>query len=592
MSMYENNALFFFLICVVSLVKSVENAECSTNFLNGTETQQIELNSGCTIFIYESITVSDKSISRIVLKNSPLKENFNGTSATVTIEEYREKEKNYVLINNSWIMNSNETFKRSHFSENLKMRITFSTSEIWSNSNVTLCYEEITFEQFVNHSSYVEGNVISPWVKFDDDWNYRPNSKYTFYIDKNISQSTSNIRITLNELDADIAMGEYLLIGAGLHPLEGPPWLSITKADEKKKYEVYDESAYIVFVTKATSRNFRGFNISWDYGDTTIEKPEIDEKKDVKESAPICIYNITAANEEFANNTPGDYFKDFRENFAKVATDVSENSDDVISASSVSVFRISGVFKDDKSNEALYAMVKITKDSTQGEAAFKRKKLEEIITIYSKKVLEKEIVDKFEFRKCEAPYVPESWFYFGVILIIPVVCFALILWIWKQNPIAEHYEKKRKLKRASFTRRSQHEETLNPRFYDVDNCDFAVQSATENHYITVPKVQLTNEQGRRMTLNLSDTLLCGDNASDDELFNKMFTHKRRSDILELQRMQRTNRLFLTNEGEDNAAFEMDQERNAETERRQHDDRTDHTYESLRSSASLYENTRL
>lgn len=49
----------------------------------------------------------------------------------------------------------------------------------------------------------------------------------------------------------------------GTSPFDGPPPLFISNQLQEKKYKIFNENAYIVFVTSATTSNHTGFKITW-----------------------------------------------------------------------------------------------------------------------------------------------------------------------------------------------------------------------------------------------------------------------------------------------------------------------------------------
>ncbi|GFY56951.1 uncharacterized protein TNIN_445251, partial [Trichonephila inaurata madagascariensis] len=130
-------------------------------------------------------------------------------------------------------------------------------------NNLTFYYKEIEFKDYVIRSSE-EAGEITPWVP-EEGRKYRPNCVSVFHITKSKDMNASSIHLLLNKLDIDEGVGEYLLIGAGSNPFQGPPPLFISSPQHNKEFKINDENAYIVFVAASTRTQYEGFNITWRY---------------------------------------------------------------------------------------------------------------------------------------------------------------------------------------------------------------------------------------------------------------------------------------------------------------------------------------
>lgn len=501
----------------------------------------------CDTFVYRLECLKNSSIISITstlddANNNATIEGRNNRWIEVIFEEFPDVNnytkpsitlKRWVIKPQKNLSNHNEYY----FSRTSVLIISINVHGNWPDTDLTFHYKEIIFRDYVTRSSE-EAGEITPWVA-EEGRIYRPNCVSVFQITKSRDMNASSIHLILNKLDIDEGIGEYLLIGAGSNPFEGPPPLFISSSQHNKEFKINDENAYIAFVAASTRAQYEGFNITWRYNGTKISvKEDISKHEDVAEAMPICIFNISAAMAEF--NQPKPFFE-FREKLALISSEYAKNNSKhfKINSTQVHIFRVSGVIPKDAHNEdlkegALYVMVKI-QGSKEGTAAFKWNQLEDILNYYSN--FHSEETRGFKINRCPDQSQKTRWTNVGLYAIVPVLCcLFLLIWTWKYNPLSNILMK-----------------NLNKNIVQavpIEDNDYIFDSNS----CTIPKVYVTDDQDRRKSIEESS---CEED-SDLEIFNKREFKKSFKHQTNIKESRSTRSSTLSSKKpEINMAFEED-----------------------------------
>ncbi|XP_035218332.1 uncharacterized protein LOC118191618 isoform X3 [Stegodyphus dumicola] len=372
------------------------------------------------------------------------------------------------------------------------------------------------------------------------------------------------------------------------NPFEGAPPLFISNAAKMQNYQVNNENAYVVFVSRSPRKPGRGFNIHWQRSGEKItdEKTKNDYTRgeDVLESMPICIYNISAALAEFNKSQNGDGFKEFRNIFADIATKYAkaQTLPIKISPDKVSLFRVSGIIQRDESENdlkygAVYAMLKI-QGSEKGQAAFSRQELKTIIDQYDERY-NQTWRNGYKIAKCpDRKKSYKSWLDNAIFAVVPIFCcIFLLIWISKSEVVSKYFLKKEK----SSALKPRNSQTL----VVNENDNILPRDTCEIPKVTVTPVTVT--PGRRFTLDLDQPEMNSVRRLNEEadLFtemdvNKNVRHRPNNCESQKKKLRSVESIKLSTI---NSASHLNEEG---TEEKQ--SKGEHTYDSLRSATSTWD----
>ncbi|XP_055931705.1 uncharacterized protein LOC129962042 [Argiope bruennichi] len=513
--------LFIFTIVESSPEVIEEKSNCTyIPIHNGTQTGSFSINfeQNCDIYTYQIKYLNESSIIKIKSVFTDFNNLTNSKSGDQRVIQVLLKEfttltdgtKSLIVVNqwNIDLENDTSTDDTIYYSRTADLIINVEVTGNWSNCVLNFFYEEVEFKEYRNDSSDREGK-ISPWISMEGR-GYRPNSVYVFQILKSEVMNVSSIHLIVNKLQIDEGMGEYLLVGAGKEVFQGPPPLFISSSQSKKKIKINDENAYIVFVAASTRSRYSGFEIIWKHNGTRITRDEdtiIDPGIVVDEShsMPICIHNISAALNELNNSE--DSFGEFRERLASLGTEYAYNNSKnlKIDSSQVHIVRVSAVIG---KKDILYVMVKI-QHAKNGKAIFTWNQLGHILKEYSSR-FSSEVKRGYWIKHCTEETHQRKWANIIIYAIAPVLCcICLLIWNWRNTPFSRIFSKK--IKMAIIRSKK---DLMAP---EEDN-EYVSNYVTN----TVPKVRITNDEGRRYTWNNDEGALSSgaEQDSDIEVFNR------------------------------------------------------------------------
>ncbi|KFM56982.1 hypothetical protein X975_02508, partial [Stegodyphus mimosarum] len=489
-----------------------EKSYCSScSFGGGSGSFSITSEENCTVYFCTILPKAVESIIRITARiqdlNSTIsKNNFTSSEQsdakiTAVLSELTtaENSQKFYQTMDTWYFDPKDVkSEKTYLSRTHHVHIYISVDGNWNDSSLNFRYEEVEYKGFSIVRNDSEGEM-TPWVRTNVD-TYRPNSVMLLQLKSPPDTKMSSILITLNYLEIDQEVGEYLLIGSGINPFEGPPPLFVSNAANMQNYQVNEENAYIVFVSRSPRKPGRGFSIHWQRTGEKIAdkktKNDYTSGEDVLQSMPICLYNISSALAEFNKSQHGDGFKEFRNIFADIATKYAQTQTlpIKISPDKVSLFRVSGIIHGDESENDLkygvvYAMLKV-QGSEKGQAAFSRQELKTIIDQYNERY-NQTWRNGYKIAKCpDRKKTYKSWLDNAIFAVVPIFCcIFLLIWIWKSEVVSKYFLKKEKYS------------ALKPR-----NSQTLVVNQNE-HILppdirAVPKVTVTPVTGRRFTLDL------------------------------------------------------------------------------------------
>ncbi|XP_035218331.1 uncharacterized protein LOC118191618 isoform X2 [Stegodyphus dumicola] len=492
-----------------------EKSNCSScSFDGGSGSFLIASEENCTVYYctilpraVESIiriTARIQDLNSIISKNNltSLEQSDAKISAILSELATNDNSQKFYQAMDTWYFHPKDVkSEKTYLSRTHHMRIYISVDGNWNESAVNFTYEEVEYKGFSIVRNDSEGEM-TPWVRTNAN-TYRPNSVMLLQLRSPPDMKVSSILITLNYLEIDQQVGEYLLIGSGSNPFEGAPPLFISNAAKMQNYQVNNENAYVVFVSRSPRKPGRGFNIHWQRSGEKItdEKTKNDYTRgeDVLESMPICIYNISAALAEFNKSQNGDGFKEFRNIFADIATKYAkaQTLPIKISPDKVSLFRVSGIIQRDESENdlkygAVYAMLKI-QGSEKGQAAFSRQELKTIIDQYDERY-NQTWRNGYKIAKCpDRKKSYKSWLDNAIFAVVPIFCcIFLLIWISKSEVVSKYFLKKEK----SSALKPRNSQTL----VVNENDNILPRDTCEIPKVTVTPVTVT--PGRRFTLDL------------------------------------------------------------------------------------------
>ncbi|GFQ79631.1 uncharacterized protein TNCT_689601 [Trichonephila clavata] len=499
------------LICVIVSLTTGNSEEvnkkdkCKQFLKTGNGSFILPFEEKCDTFVYRLECLRDSSIIGITSTLEDFKSRGNRW-IEVIFEEFTNitLDTKSLITLEKWIIKPQKNLSNSseyYFSRTSVLIISISVHGNWSDTDLTFYYKEIEFRDYVIRSSK-EAGEITPWVP-EEGRKYRPNCVSVFHITKSRDMNASSIHLLLNKLDIDEGVGEYLLIGAGSNPFQGPPPLFISSPQYNREFKINDENAYIVFVAASTRTQYEGFNITWRYNGTKISVKDdnvISKHEDISESMPICIYNTSAALSEFNRSKP---FFEFREKLALISSEYAKNNSKhfKINSTQVHIFRISGVIAKDVQSEdlkegALYVMVKV-QGSKEGTAAFKWNQLGDILNFYSDFFSEE--TRGFKINRCPDQSQKTRWTNVGLYAIVPILCcLFLLIWTWKYNPLSNVFTKNLKMSLQAAP---------------IEESDYILDS----NACSIPKMYVTDDQDQQKSLEESSG---EEQDSDLEIFNK------------------------------------------------------------------------
>ncbi|KAG8183044.1 hypothetical protein JTE90_018090 [Oedothorax gibbosus] len=446
----------------------------------------------CDGFVYTISCTKNSSIISISTEADSYIDKSGDESIGVTFKENTTLDTGSKSLKDTmhWsITPQNATNELFYFSRTSKLQVDITVKGDWSKFPLKIVSDEVDFVGYEKESKDAAGEV-EPWEMIKGR-NYRPNSVFLFRIN---GHEVNSIDITLENLDIDEAIGEYLLIGQGSDPFEGPPPHFISNQLPKTKYKIFHEDAYIVFVTSATRSNRTGFKIKWKHdGSKPPDEDEFERLKhdDVLQSVQVCIYNKSAALAEFNKTDP---FLKFRKDISEIASTYLSNENNPqteyrnITFSQVEIFRVSDVIREDEEDEnakrgGFYVMVKI-RGPEKGTAAFKWNELQQIIHKYYDTTNHSADTNEYKISRCPTPRVSDKWNNIGFYVIIPVLCSLFFgVWAFRHSRFANVFSMKEKGS-AIQLKKSQ-----NLKDFHVENVYETNTAAT----YTIPQIQVDDD---------------------------------------------------------------------------------------------------
>ncbi|CAL1293504.1 unnamed protein product [Larinioides sclopetarius] len=526
-----------------------------------------------------STVVTDEEISAVVtneevtedVTNEEVTEDITNEEVTkdVTIgEEVTEKEyyctKEAIILNGSDSGASTEYFEMD-FTENctiytypikcvdassiIKIKSIFTDHNDLASSNLTSQIQVVLKEKTTLSDGTKSLIDVKKWII---DSKNRTSTKDQIFFSQT-ADLTVTVKINGNWPDINLNF-LYEEVDFGKDVFEGPPPLFISSLLSKKEIKINDENAYVVFVAASTRSLYSGFEITWKYNGTLITgkedvtiDPAIDDESD---SMPICIYNISAALNEL--NKSEDSFSKFRERLASLGNEYAKKNGKNVkidscvhvycSSSQVRIVRVSAII--DK-NDTLYVMVKI-QHTEDGKAYFDWKQMGHILSEYSS-LYHSEIENGYWINKCPVETRRKDQTHIIFYAIIPVICCLLfiLIWNWKLTPCSKIFSKK--IKTAIIKSRGS-------QFVSQDENDYIADYVST----TIPKVRITNDQGRRYTWDDDDDVLSsGAEHESDTVFNR--ADLRRSNSTRSSQRSTRSSTRSPRRPEINMAFEEDEE---------------------------------
>ncbi|KAF8794489.1 hypothetical protein HNY73_002465 [Argiope bruennichi] len=206
-------------------------------------------------------------------------------------------------------------------------------------------------------------------------------------------------------------------------------------------------------------------------------------------------------------NNSEDSFGEFRERLASLGTEYAYNNSKnlKIDSSQVHIVRVSAVIG---KKDILYVMVKI-QHAKNGKAIFTWNQLGHILKEYSSR-FSSEVKRGYWIKHCTEETHQRKWANIIIYAIAPVLCcICLLIWNWRNTPFSRIFSKK--IKMAIIRSKK---DLMAP----VEDNEYLSNYVTN----TVPKVRITNDEGRRYTWNNDDGALSSgaEQDSDIEVFNR------------------------------------------------------------------------